>query len=55
MRDSPGPFRPSALERGQRSEKALALAMSEMYVQGVSTRRVRKVTEAMCGWEDLLG
>jgi putative transposase len=51
VRDSAEPFYPSALERGQRSEKALALTMGEMYVQGVSTRKVRKVMEAMCGWE----
>lgn len=51
VRASAEPFYPSALERGQRSEKALALTMGEMYVQGVSTRKVRKVMEAMCGWE----
>jgi len=44
-------FYPSALERGQRGEKALALAAAEMYVNGVSTRRVRKVMETMCGFE----
>lgn len=51
VRASAEPFYPSALERGQRSEKSLALTMAEMYVQGVSTRRVKKVMEAMCGWE----
>lgn len=51
VRASAEPFYLSALERGQRSEKALALTMGEMYVQGVSTRKVRKVMEAMCGWE----
>lgn len=33
-------FYPSALEKGLRSEQALKLAMAEMYVQGVSTRKV---------------
>lgn len=44
-------FYPSTLERGQRSEKALALAAAEMYVNGVSTRRVCNVMEKMCGFE----
>jgi putative transposase len=35
-----GDFYPSALERGERSERALKLAVAEMYVQGVSTRKV---------------
>jgi len=44
-------FFPSALERGQRSERALTLAIAEMYVQGVSTRRVTKILEELCGLE----
>ena len=44
-------FYPSALERGSRSEKALCLALAEMYVQGVSTRKVSKITEELCGCE----
>jgi putative transposase len=44
-------FYPQALERGQRSERALKVAVAEMYVQGVSTRKVREVTEALCGFE----
>jgi len=44
-------FYPQSLERGLRSERALLLALAEMYVQGVSTRRVQKVVEAMCGME----
>jgi len=36
-------FYPSALERGERSERALKLAVAEMYVQGVSTRKVAKI------------
>ena len=42
-------FYPSALEKGCRSERALKLAIAEMYVQGVSTRRVTDVLEKMCG------
>ena len=42
-------FYPSALERGVRSERALKLAVAEMYVQGVSTRRVTDVLQKLCG------
>ena len=45
------PFYPSCLEKGQRSDKALALAVAEMYVNGVSTRRVKKITQELCGLE----
>jgi putative transposase len=44
-------FYPSALEKGVRSERALKLAVAEMYVQGVSTRRVTEVMEQLCGLE----
>lgn len=44
-------FYPSALEKGIRSEKALKLAMAEMYVKGVSTRKVTSVLESLCGLE----
>jgi transposase-like protein len=44
-----GGFYPEALEKGQRSERALTLALAEMYVQGVSTRKVKAVTEQLCG------
>lgn len=44
-------FYPSALERGVRSERALKLAIAEMYVQGVSTRKVTRILEQMCGLE----
>src|SRR4051794_38894895 len=44
-------FYPSALEKGLRSERALKLAVAEMYVQGVSTRRVAAITEQLCGLE----
>jgi transposase-like protein len=46
-----GGFYPSSLERGLRSEKALKLALAEMYVQGVSTRKVAAITEELCGFE----
>ncbi len=42
-------FYPSALEQGARSERALKVAMAEMYVQGVSTRKVTAIMEKMCG------
>jgi transposase-like protein len=44
-------FYPSALERGVRSERALKLAIAEMYVQGVSTRKVTQIVEELCGHE----
>jgi transposase-like protein len=44
-------FYPSALEKGVRSERALKLAVAEMYVQGVSTRKVAAITERLCGLE----
>jgi putative transposase len=42
-------FYPSSLERGCRSERALKLAIAEMYVKGISTRKVTDVLEKMCG------
>ena len=44
-------FYPSVLEKGLRSERALTVAMAEMYVQGVSTRNVTKILEDLCGLE----
>ncbi len=44
-----GGFYPQALEKGLRSERALTLALAEMYVQGVSTRKVAAITEQLCG------
>lgn len=44
-------FYPSALERGVRSERALKCAIAEMYVQGVSTRKVTEVMKELCGLE----
>ena len=71
VRDSDQPFYPSALQRGQRSERALIVAIAEptegrwpavgspkgeaqrrqMYLQGVSTRRVTKILQELCGLE----
>jgi putative transposase len=49
VRDSS--FYPLALEKGLRSERAFTLALAEMYVQGVSTRKVAAITEQLCGVE----
>ena len=46
-----GGFYPNSLEKGVRSERALKLALAEMYVQGVSTRKVAAITEQLCGFE----
>ena len=48
-RDRAGLFSTALFERYQRSEKALMSALAEMYVQGVSTRKVKEVTETLCG------
>lgn len=44
-----GDFYPSFLERGIRSERALKLSLAEMYIQGVSTRKVSAILEELCG------
>lgn len=44
-----GSFYPHALEKGLRSGRVLALALAEMYVQGVSTRKVAAITEQIRG------
>src|SRR5512137_941859 len=49
--DRQGHFRTAVFERYQRSEKALVAAQAEMYVQGVSTRKVKAITEELCGYE----
>src|SRR5690242_16794668 len=49
--DRQGRFRTEVFERYQRSEKALVGALAEMYVQGVSTRKVKAITEELCGHE----
>lgn len=51
VRDSDEEFYPSCLEKGLRSERALKAALAEMYIQGVSTRKVKVITEALCGYE----
>lgn len=48
-KDREGRFQTELFERYQRSEKALVLAVVQMYLQGVSTRKVKKVVEALCG------
>jgi transposase-like protein len=51
VRESDSPFRTSLLERGSRSERALKSAIATMYVEGVSTRRVSRIMEQMCGFQ----
>lgn len=51
VRDSDAIFRTSLLEQGSRSERALKSAIATMYVEGVSTRRVTKIMEKLCGFE----
>ncbi len=46
-----GNFYPSFLDRGIRSERALKLSLAEMYIQGVSTRKVSSILEELCGLE----
>jgi transposase-like protein len=42
-------FYPEALEKGMRSERALTMTLAEMYIQGVSTRKVTSILEKLCG------
>lgn len=49
--DEGRPLYPKSLERGVRSERAMTLAVAEMYVKGVSTRKVTAVVEKLCGLE----
>ena len=49
--DRGGRFSTEVFERYQRSEKALVGALVEMYVQGVSTRKVKAISEELCGHE----
>ena len=44
-----GGFYPQALEKGLRSERALKLTLAEMYIQGVSTRKVKAILDKLCG------
>jgi putative transposase len=47
--DREGTFSTGLFSRYQRNEKALVLALMEMYVEGVSTRKVKDITEQLCG------
>ena len=47
--DREGTFSTRLFSRYQRNEKALVLALMEMYVEGVSTRKVKDITEELCG------
>ena len=49
--DRAGHFSTQVFEQYQRSEKALVAALAQMYVQGVSTRKVAAITEELCGHE----
>lgn len=49
--DRQGRFSTELFERYQRSEKALVASLMEMYIQGVSTRKVKRITEQLCGHE----
>jgi putative transposase len=47
--DRNGRFSTEIFERYERSEKALVAALTEMYIQGVSTRKVKAISEGICG------
>ena len=47
--DRHGRFSTEIFERYQRSEKALVAALTQMFIQGVSTRKVRAISEELCG------
>jgi putative transposase len=49
VRNCEDPFHSSLLSKGSRSERALKASIAEMYIQGVSTRKVTKILETMCG------
>jgi transposase-like protein len=51
VRDCGEPFQSSLLEKGSRSDRALKAAIATMYIQGVSTRKVTKIVEQLCGLE----
>lgn len=48
VRGSDRPFYPKSLERGTRSDRALRMAVAEMYVKGVSTRKVQSIFSELC-------
>ena len=47
--DRNGRFSTELFERYQRSEKAFVAALTEMYIQGVSTRKITAISEELCG------
>jgi len=47
--DRDGTFQTALFERYQRSDKALVLALMEMYLKGVFTLKVADITEKLCG------
>ena len=51
VRQSETPFHTSLLEKGSRSDRSLKSAIATMYIEGVSTRRVTKIMEELCGFE----
>jgi transposase-like protein len=51
VRESDTVFRTSLLQKGSRSDRALKSAIATMYVEGVSTRRVTRIMEDLCGFE----
>jgi putative transposase len=51
VRESDSPFNTSLLEKGSRSDRALKSAIATMYVEGVSTRRVTRIMEQLCGFQ----
>lgn len=51
VRGGSGGFCPASLDAALLSEKALKVALAEMYVQGVATRRVKEILESLCGFE----
>ena len=50
VRDRDEPFYPESLHAAMMSETALRIALAEMYVQGVATRKVKGVFEKLCGF-----
>ena len=48
VRGSDRPFYPRSLERGSRSDRALRMAVAEMYIKGVSTRKVQSIFSELC-------
>ena len=51
VRGSSEPFQTSLFEKGSRTDRSLKVAIAEMYLQGVSTRRVTTIMEKLCGME----